>query len=159
MADKLVPSRNDTGVIERYRDMGDGSFARVTSAAAGSAGAAGYPAGAVPVAATANGANSSAVATLPAAAGKTTYISGLQVTGAGATGGSLGGVTLSGILGGGFPLFFTVPAGTTISISPLAVTFNPPLPATGANVAIAATLNAFGAGNPTAQVSVQGFQL
>jgi len=157
MADKLVPLRDDMGVVCKFVDLGTGAWAQQIVVAS-TAGAAGYPAGATPVAATANGANTLATATLPGVAGKTTYITGMQVTGAGATGAALGGVTLSGVLGGSAPFFFSIPAGTTSAIAPLLVSFQPPLAASAPNTAIAAALNAFGAGNTTAQVSVQGFQ-
>jgi hypothetical protein len=160
MADKLVPSADDTGAIRRFRDMGDGTWAEVVTAAeaASAAGAAGYPAGAVPVAATATGTNAITAATLPAAAGKTTYITGYQVSGGSPTAATLISITLAGVVGGSEPLFFTGPA-QPAPLPPVIVSFNPPLPASAANTAITVTASAFGAGSATEVVSLQGFQL
>jgi len=158
MADKLVPSQDDTGAIRRFRDMADGTFAEVVSVAAGAAGAAGYPTGATPVAATANGTNATITATLPAAVGKTTYITGYQVSGGSPTAASLISATLSGVIGGPHPVFFTGQA-QPLNTAPLVIAFNPPIPASAVNTAISVAASAFGAGSATQQVSVQGFQL
>ncbi len=123
------------------------------------AGAAGYPAGATPVAATSAVANAAATATLPAAAGKTTYLTSVQVTGQGATAAAAGSLTITGLLGGTKVDFFQIPAGAgAAAMVPLTINFNPPLPASAANTAIAAQITAFGAGNIAEAVSVQGFQ-
>jgi hypothetical protein len=160
MPDKLVPSSDDTGAIRRFRDMGDGTFAEVVSTAAGAAGAAGYPAGAVPVAAVASGANQINTATLPAAVGKTTYVAGIEMSAGGATGAGLQAATLAGALGGTFSWVVEVPSASgSQALKPISVTFNPPLPASAANTAISFSLAALGAGNVSAQVSIRGFQL
>ena len=160
MADKLVPSQDDTGAVRRFRDMADGTFAEVVSVAAGAVGAAGYPAGATPIAVTSgNATNATATATLPAAVGKTTYITGFAVTGGGATAGQLAGVTVTGVPGG--PLNYTVasPTGITNPLQPLIINFSPPLPATALNTAIAVSVAALGAGNVSSNVTATGFQL
>ncbi|RUR69073.1 hypothetical protein EJP67_18605 [Variovorax guangxiensis] len=159
MADKLVPSQDDTGAIRRFRDMGDGTWAEVTSPAAGAAGAAGYPAGAVPVAASTQTSNATSTATLPAAVGKTTYVTSFQISGTGATAGNFGGGTLSGVLGGSQSIFINIPAGASTAAIPVVVNFNPPLPASAVNTAIQISAGAFGAGSSFQSVSIQGFQL
>jgi hypothetical protein len=161
MADKLVPSLDDGGAVRRFRDMADGTWAEVvsTSAPAPAAGTGGYPTGATPVHASASGAAAIVAATLPAAVGKTTYISKLVVTGGGATAAQVTGVTLSGIVGGSAVYVLGVPAGVAFAVTPLVLDFNPPVPASAINTAIAVTANSFGAGNLNANVEAFGFQL
>lgn len=157
MADKLVPSQDDTGAIRRFRDMGDGTWAEVTSPAAGAAGAASYPAGATPVAGAQFGANAAQTVTFAAVAGKTNYLTGVQVSGGGATAAGLVQLTVTGALGGTVTYVVNVPTvgGRVGEI----LTFNPPLPASGPNVALVVALAAFGAGNGAQALSAQGFAL
>jgi hypothetical protein len=118
------------------------------------------PAGATPVnASSANQANANAVATLPAAAGKTTYISGFQLTASGATAGLAVTATVAGVLGGTLNYTFTFPAGALVPAQPLVVTFPEPLPSSAVNTAIVVTLPASGAGGTNATAAAQGFQL
>jgi hypothetical protein len=102
-------------------------------------------------------ANAAAVASLPAVAGKTNYISGFIITGAGATAAAVVDATLAGLLGGTEHFTITAPAGVTVGIAPLNVNFNPPIPASAVNTAITLTLPALGAGNTNAAVSLRGF--
>lgn len=159
MADILVPLADDNRVIRRYRDMGDGSWAAVGATAAAAAGAANFPAGATPVAAA--GSTNAAVLnlSLSAAAGKTTYITGLEIFGLGATAATIAAATVTGTLGGGMTLLIGVPAGTSTETAPKILQFNPPLPANGPNVAIALSVPSFGAGNQGVSAALRGFQL
>ena len=93
------------------------------------------------------GAASAIVLTVPAQAGKTNQVSGFQVTGGGATAASVITVTLAGVQGGTQTFDIAVPAGAAAGITPLEVTFNPPLVASGPNTAIVLTVPSFGAGN------------
>lgn len=97
-----------------------------------------------------------AAATLPAVAGQTNSVSGFQITGLGATGATVVVATLTGVLGGTQSYEVTVPAGATTAITPVIVSFNPPLPATGPNVAITISVPSFGAGNTNAEANIQG---
>lgn len=106
-----------------------------------------------------NVANASAVATLTSATNKTAYISGFQVTGAGATAASVVSVTVAGLLGGTSTYTLVVPAGVTTTIQPLIVSFYPPLPASATNTNIVVTAPAFGAGNTNATCNAQGYLL
>ncbi len=158
MADILVPVAGDLGAKQRFRDMGDGSWAPVVASGAG-AGAAGYPAGATPLqASSGTTANAVASATLPAAAGKTTYITGVQLTGGGATAAGIQGLSITGLKNGQITYVIVVPAGAQVPLPPMSVQFNPPLPASAANTAIVASLPALGAGNLAVGLSIQGFQ-
>lgn len=159
MADKLVAHPNDAGVIQRFKDMGDGSWSP-TSVAAAIAGAAGYPAGAVPVhAASGNVANGVAAATLAAAAAKTTYCTGFEITGTGATVGLAVAATLAGLLGGTATYTVVAAVGALVGNVPVAVVFNPPIPASALNTAITLSVPALGAGNTNSAVAIHGFQL
>lgn len=106
-----------------------------------------------------NVANGAAVATLVGVAGKTTYITGFQITAAGATAALVVTVTVVGTVTGTMSYTFTFPAGAAVGATPLAITFPAPVPASAVNTAIVVTLPAGGAGNTNATVSAQGFQL
>lgn len=127
----------------------------------GAAGGVLAPTGASQIAATSgNVANATATATLAGAAGKTTYISGFQVYGTGATAAAVVSCTVTGIVG---PVTFTYPyaavAGVAVANTPLNVTFDPPLPASAANTAIVVSCPALGAGNTNNAVNANGFRL
>jgi len=120
----------------------------------------GYPVGAVPLAATSgNVANAAATATFAATASVTNYLSGVQFSAFGATAGGIAGLSITGLLGGTVQYFFTVPTGATNQITPIYLQFNPPIPASAANVAITASVAALGAGNTNAQLNIQGFRV
>ena len=132
----------------------------VQGSGGGAAGGAGVPNGATPVTASSgNVAAASAVATLPGVAGKTTYVTGFQVTAAGATAAAVVNVTVTGTVSGTLTYTFVFPAGATVAAQPLVVEFPEPVPASGTNTAIVVTLPSGGAGNTNAAVNAQGFQL
>jgi hypothetical protein len=101
-----------------------------------------------------NVANAVATATLAAAAGKTTYISG-----AGATAAGVVNPTITGVIGGTKTYTQTVVAGATLANPILDVQFCPPIPASAVNTAIAVSCPALGAGNTNNTVNAYGFQL
>lgn len=117
------------------------------------------PVGAVQLVNTANVANNAAVATLAAAAGLTNWLAGFEVTFGGATGASLVTVTVGGVKGGSPQYTIAVPAGATLSGTPLIVEFSPPLQASAVNTAITVTVPALGAGNTACTVVAHGYQL
>jgi len=122
---------------------------------------AGYPSGATPTT-DASGvvSDAAAVATLAAGgAGVTTYITGLIITGAGATAASVVDVTIAGVIDGTITLPVVIPAGVTTAITPLELTFPAPIPASAANTAIVVTAPAFGSGNTDAAAAAFGFTL
>jgi hypothetical protein len=104
-----------------------------------------------------NVANASAVATLAAVAGKTNYLSGLVLSAGGATLGLPVSATVTGLAGGTATFTFAAPAGALIAATPLVLNFNPPIPASGVNVAIVVTLPALGAGNTNAAATAWGY--
>lgn len=103
--------------------------------------------------------NASAIATLAAAAGKFTFITGFQITALGATAAANVRATLAGIIGGTIGFNFAFPLGAAVPAVPFIVTFPIPLASALVNTAIVLTLPAGGAGNTNAEVSAQGFQL
>lgn len=108
-------------------------------------------------AASGNVANAQAVATLPAVAGKTNYLSGFTVTGSGATAGLPVVVTVTGLLGGTLSFVYTAAAGVLVANTPLVVTFARPIPASAVNTAIVVTCPALGAGNTNNAVVANGY--
>ena len=106
-----------------------------------------------------NVANSSAIATIPAVAAKTTFITGFEITGAGATAGVVVLATITGLLGGTASYAVAAPAGAMIGLTPMTVVFNPPLPASAVNTAIVLTLPALGLGNTNAAVVAHGYSV
>lgn len=106
--------------------------------------------------ASATGAASALAPALAAAAGQTNYLTGFEITGGGATAASVIAVTVTGILGGTMNYNIPVPAGATLGIQPLLVTFWPPLPASAVNTAITLNVPSFGAGNTRASASIHG---
>lgn len=94
-----------------------------------------------------NVANASAVATIPAVAGKTAYISGFDIQGAGATAALIVNPTLAGTISGTRTYVYGAVAGAALINQPLCIRFNPPIPASTVNQAITVTCPALGAGN------------
>lgn len=105
-----------------------------------------------------NKANASAVATLTPAATATAYLSGFEVTGAGATAGLPVSVTVTGILGGTLTYTYDFAVGALVGNLPLIVDFDPPLPASAINTPIVVTCPASGAGGTNNCVVAHGFQ-
>lgn len=119
-----------------------------------------FPYGAVPLGASSgNVAAATATATLVAVANKTTYITGFQVTGAGATAGLPVSVTVTGLLGGTQTFTYVAAAGVLVANQPLIVKFDPPLPASAQNTNIVVSCPSLGSGNTNNAVSAQGFNL
>lgn len=118
-----------------------------------------YPAASIPLhSSSGNVANAAATSTLAAIAAKTTYISGFEVTGGGATAGALVLVTVSGLVGGPATYTVAVATGATVGNAPLVVAFNPPLPASALNTAIVVSVPALGVGSTNSSVVAHGFQ-
>lgn len=119
-----------------------------------------YPIGATPlIASSGNVAASAATATLPGVAGKTTFITGFSVTGAGATAGSIVSVTATGLIGGVTATYnLAVVAGVLLGNVPLVIQFIKPIPANAINTAIVVTVPSLGLGNTNSSVVAHGYQ-
>jgi hypothetical protein len=120
--------------------------------------AAPYQINQIPLAAgSGNVANASAAATLTGTATTTVYISGFEVTGAGATVGLPVTVTVAGLLGGTRSYTYTFTAGALLPNTPLVVSFVPPLPASAANTPVVVTCPASGTGGTNNTVVAHGY--
>lgn len=115
-----------------------------------------------PITATATGTTGAIVATLPAVAGKTTFICGFYYTGTNATAANNAtSVTVTGTIGGtmtfGFP---TLAAAATVQNTiPTDEAFMPCVAASAVNTAISVNGPALGAGATQATVTAWGYYL
>lgn len=142
----------------------DGSYYVVISDGAGNlAGGTGtIPSGATFVSATSgNVAAAVATAVLPATSGKTTYLSGFQIFGAGATAASVVNATVTSLGGGATTITYPVVAvlGATVPNTPVVVTFSPAIPATTTNQTITGSCPSLGAGNTNNCLNMFGYQI
>lgn len=120
----------------------------------------GLPSGAtLLIASSGNLSAASAVATLTATAAKTTYITGFEITGGGATVASIVTAVLSGIIGGAIGYNVGVALGSGVGNAPLVITFNPPIPASAVNTPIVMTVPSYGTGNVSSTVTLHGYQI
>lgn len=99
-----------------------------------------------------------AVAVIGAQAGRTNFLTGFDVTGSGATAGSVVDVTVAGLTGATLHYALVVPAGAGVACQPLSVSFVPPFPASGPNTAITVSCPSLGAGSTNSAVNVRGFR-
>lgn len=106
-----------------------------------------------------NVAAATATATLAAVTGKTTYITGFSITGAGATAASVVNPTVTGILGGTQTYTLAVTAGAGLANTPLNIFFDPAIPASSVNGAIAVVCPSLGSGNTNNTVNAWGYQI
>lgn len=104
-----------------------------------------------------NVANASAVATIPAVAGKTVYITGFDIDSTGATAAAVVSPTMAGVISGTRTYTYATVAGATAANPTMSKRFNPPIPASAVNTAIVVTCPALGAGNTNATVNAYGF--
>lgn len=110
-----------------------------------------YPNAATPITGNGAGTTGAVVGTLAAAASKTTYICGFDVSIIGGT--ASGTVTIAGIVGSSMIYNITSAANAVL----LSRQFNPCIPANAANTAITATTSAF-AGATANNVNTYGYQ-
>lgn len=122
--------------------------------------AAGYPEGATVLqAASGNIAANTATATLVKSADQTCYLTGFDLTFAGATAGSNVILTIVGLLGGTRSYIVVVPAGAAVAGAPIVVRFDPPLPALTVNTDIVVSVPTLGAGNTHTSLNAQGYRV
>jgi hypothetical protein len=98
-----------------------------------------------------------AAAALPAVSAKTNYVSGISITGGGATSASLITCTLTGLVTGTQSYVFAVASGATAGSTALQRTFNPPVPASAVNTALTLSCPTFGSGNTAAATNIEGY--
>jgi hypothetical protein len=119
-------------------------------------------AGLTPAAGSATAAAGAMTATLASAAGRTAWITGFDITGAGATGASVVLATITGLAAqAGSTLNYDLPvvAGATLGLANngLAVRFDKPLPASAQNTNILLSVPSFGTGNTLAACNIYGY--
>ena len=121
-----------------------------------------YPSGATAETATSGlVSNTSAVATLATAGGKTTYITGFECTPGSATAGAVVSIVVSGTVSGSMTYDAYATNATTFVPAPTAtsVQFSRPIPASATNTTIVVTMGAVGTGGATAVCNAHGYQL
>lgn len=133
----------------------NGNLCSTGGAPPAGSGTAGFPAGATPVTSSATGTTGAVVATLPAAAGKTTYICGFNATGNEAATGAIVAVTVAGTISGSLNYF--IAHSVTPTLGNLNNTFTPCVPSSAVNTAITVTSAADAAGTNVA-VTAWGYQ-
>lgn len=101
-------------------------------------------------------ANAVATATLPATAGKFTWLTGFSVSAAGSTAGAVVDVTVTGMANVEH-YTFVFPAGATTAAQPLVVELATPLKSSAINTAIVVSCPAGGAGNTNTTVNAHGY--
>ena len=106
-----------------------------------------------------NVAATATTATITATATTTAYITGFEVTGAGATAASVILVTVTGLKGGTATYNLVIPAGVTTAINPLIISFPEAMSASAVNTSIVVNVPSFGTGNTNASVVAHGYQL
>jgi Mg/Co/Ni transporter MgtE len=118
-----------------------------------------YPVGAIPITASSgNVAAATATCTLPALAGKTTYLTGFVITAGGATAAAVVTGSVSGIVNGPDSFTYGAPAGATAYATPLVVMSHFGLPGTAINTAIVISMPSLGAGNTNTTITCSGYQ-
>lgn len=106
-----------------------------------------------------NVANATASATLAGAAGKTTYLQGFTVSGAGATVGLPVTVTITGTVSGTLHFTYSASAGVLVANVPLVMNFPMAIPASATNTSIVVSCPALGVGNTNNAVIAYGYQV
>jgi hypothetical protein len=99
-----------------------------------------------------------ATCTLAAASGKTTWITGFDCGGSGATAAGDVTLTVSGLISGTESYVISVPAGVTGTAVSKGRAFTPPIQASAANTAIVVSLPSLGAGSTAQACNAEGFQ-
>jgi hypothetical protein len=100
-----------------------------------------------------------ATATLTAVTGKTTYITGFEVTGAGATAGLPVLVTVTGTQGGTLTYVYSAAVGVLVGNTPLIIEFPEPIPASAVSTNIVVSCPSLGVGNTNNCVVAHGYVL
>lgn len=158
----VLHTASATRTVQEDSASGDSTLQKSTSGAAHvlTQGSPAYPSGAIPITSSSgNLANAIATATLVSAVGKTTYITGFEVTGTGATAGLAVSVTVVGTITAGLTYTAAAAVGALVANTPLLVQFDPAIPASAANIAIAVSIPALGVGNTNSTVVAHGYQL
>lgn len=126
-----------------------------SSGGSAGAGGGGFPVNSIPITGNAQGTTGAVVGTLAAAAGRFTYICGLNVSAVGSAAGAVGPITVAGIVGSS--QVYQLAAAATPSAGFLSQTFTPCIPSSAQNTAITVTTTADATGTAI-DVNSWGFQ-
>jgi hypothetical protein len=151
----LIAGYTIIGCLGQIDDDVKGPIAAGTNTI-GTTGSLPYPVGAVPITASATGTTAATTATLAGTTGKTTYVCGYSIR-ANATANTNVTNTLTGVISGTMSSAMWVPANTA-GLGVDEQIFQPCIPASAANTAIAAVSGAPGTGG-VVTVKAWGFQL
>lgn len=152
---QLVGNTVKDGSGTAYTPLVDSSGRLLPGAPAGN----GAPAAATMLSEGAVGTTGALAVTFAAVALKTNYVSGIQITGLGATSAALITVTLVGLLGGTRTWYIACPEGATLQMAPLIVPFPIPIPASAVNTALVLNTSAPGSGGGGIAANMQGYVL
>lgn len=108
---------------------------------------------------TGNVAAATATCTMPATTGKTTYVTGFDITGSGATVGVVVVCTLTNVNSGTHSYVYAAAAGVLAANTPMTKNFQTPLKATASNTAPVLSCPSLGTGNTNMSVNVDGYEL
>ena len=109
--------------------------------------------------------NTAIAASIPAVALQYSYLSGMFISGLGATAASVVACNITNVLASDagsntWHFNISVPAGVTVALNnglPIIINFDPPLQSKAVDTALQVNVGAFGAGNTQAVVSVWGY--
>ena len=119
-----------------------------------------YPVGANQLINSQTGAHADIACTLtPTKTTRTAYLKRIRVTGLGITTAASIQITSTGLLGGQITETMPIAAGATAAVTALDLIFDPPLVASGPNVAIVVDVPSFGTGNTVQSATAYGFEL
>jgi len=108
---------------------------------------------------TGNVAAAVATCTMPATTGKTTYVTGFDISGSGATVGSVVTCTLTNTNSGTMSYTFAATAGALLADTPVSKDFKTPLKATASNTAPVLSCPSLGTGNTNMTINAYGYEL
>ena len=120
--------------------------------------------GRTPSSASSQASNTAIAASVAAVAGQYSYLSGIFISGLGATGAGVVACNITNILATSgsntWNFSINIPAGATVPFNnglPYVMTFDPPLQAKAIDTSVQCNVGAFGAGNTQQTVSVWGY--
>lgn len=98
-----------------------------------------------------------AAASIPAVAGRLSYITGFSITGTGATAGQAVVVTVTGLSGGTITFTLASATGVAVGNTPFNYEFPHPVPASAINTAITVSCASLGAGSTNNVTNIFGY--
>ncbi len=94
---------------------------------------------------------------ISATAGQYGYLSGVTISGLGATATSAINCNIQGLIGGTRQFWIQIPAGVAVALNPIQLSWNPPVQSSAVNTLIQCNVPSFGTGNVEASVVMDGY--